>query len=101
MITQIIEIIKIITGSLFVLFLPGFFLSFIFMKGSTVDLLERLAISFALSISVVPLIVFYINILGVPINFLSVSLEICGIVIFAIIYLYVRNIYSIKNNDER
>ncbi|MCX8178922.1 MAG: DUF1616 domain-containing protein [Candidatus Aenigmarchaeota archaeon] len=72
---EIIEIARIIFGSIFVLFLPGFAWSYVFFKKNEIDALERVALSFGLSIALVPLVVFYFNFLfKMKINILNVSL---------------------------
>jgi uncharacterized membrane protein len=73
---EILEAIKIILGSVFVLFLPGFSLSYaLFPKKDEIDWIERIALSFGLSIAVIPLLVFYSNFLfGIKINIVTVSL---------------------------
>lgn len=87
-----LEAFRIIFGSVYVLFLPGFIISFIFFpktkefdsnnkeKGS-IDWIERIALSFALSIAIVPLAVFYLNLVGVRINLLNSFLTILGIIV--------------------
>ena len=93
-----LESFRIIFGSIYVLFLPGFILSFIFFpktrafedkekdkereKGS-IDWIERIALSFALSIAVVPLAVFYLSLIGVKINLLNSFLTILGIIVIS------------------
>lgn len=69
------QLIITIISSLYVLFLPGFFLSFIFFKHKHIDLVERVALAFGLSITVVSLMTFYGNLLGIPISSVSVMLE--------------------------
>ena len=62
---------RVVFGSIFVLFLPGFVWTFVFFsnKGEKkVDLIERVALSFALSIAIVPLVVFYLNLIGLKIS---------------------------------
>ncbi|MCX6823390.1 MAG: DUF1616 domain-containing protein, partial [candidate division SR1 bacterium] len=68
----IIKTLRIIFGSVFVLFLPGYWLTLSFFGSKEIDLLERFALSFALSISVIPLLTFYINLIGVKITQVSV-----------------------------
>ncbi len=81
-----------ILGSAYVLFLPGFVLSYAFFDKKEMDSLERIALSFALSIAVVPLTVFYFNLIGMKINLLNISLIVLGITIIGgIIYAYRRN----------
>ena len=97
-ITGFLESFRIVFGSVYVLFLPGFIISFIFFpktkefdskdkhKGE-IDWLERIALSFALSIAIVPLVVFYLNLAGIKINLLNTSLIILGIMIASVIIL--------------
>ncbi|MFH0752294.1 MAG: DUF1616 domain-containing protein [archaeon] len=48
-----------------------------------IDVIERTALSFALSIAVVPLMVFYLNLIGLKIIALNSSLVVLGIVVIA------------------
>jgi len=96
----ILESFRIVFGSVYVLFLPGFIISFIFF-GKTkefdskeeegIDWIERIALSFALSIAIVPLAVFYLNLVGVRINLLNSFLTILGIIIVSFGILYWKN----------
>lgn len=102
-----VESIRIVFGSVYVLFLPGFVISYIFFprtikfegknakeqehnKGS-VDLIERIALSFALSIAIVPLAAFYLNLIGIKINLLNSFLTVLGIVVISIGILVHKN----------
>jgi len=49
-------------------------------KGS-VDWIERIALSFALSIAIVPLAVFYLNLIGLKISATSSFLVVLGVVL--------------------
>jgi len=82
---SILESLRITLGTPYVLFLPGYIISFIFFK--KIDIIERIALSFALSIAIVPLIIFYLNLLGMKINLLSSILTIAGIIIVALLIL--------------
>ena len=94
-----LESFRIVFGSVYVLFLPGFILSFVFFpktrateskeKGS-VDWFERIALSFALSIAIVPLAVFYLNLIGVGINVWNSFLTILGVVVISAGLVYWR-----------
>lgn len=69
---DLIEVLKIIFGSFFVLFVPGFAWSFLFFGRGEIDWIERIALSFGLSIAIVPLVIFYLNyLLGVKITIFS------------------------------
>jgi len=85
--SKTIEILRIIFGSIFILFIPGYFLTLSFFEDKEIDFLERFALSFALSISVVPLLSFYLNLVWVKINELSVYLIVLFIVIINIVYI--------------
>jgi hypothetical protein len=85
-----LEVIRIVFGSVYVLFIPGFLISFIFFpktkefdseKKDAIDWIERIALSFALSIAVVPLMIFYLNLMGIKINALNSSLIILSIIL--------------------
>ncbi len=92
-----LESLRITFGSFYVLFLPGFILSFIFFpKNKDIEVIERLALSFALSISVVPLAVFYLNLIGVKISLLSSFFTILAIIVLSLIIIYVR----LKKNKD-
>ncbi len=97
--TQIIEILKIIVLSIYVLFLPGLALSYVFFSRNKVDIMERTALSFALSISVIPLITFYLNLLGVKITRPSVFLETLCVILISLLITYLRN--DIKNINDK
>jgi len=49
----ILELLRIIFGSVFVLFLPGLAWSFVFFKKEEIDVIKRIALSFGLSIALV------------------------------------------------
>lgn len=85
------QVIYTILSVIYILFLPGFFLSFVFFKGRQIDLLERIALSFALSIAIVPLIIFYGNLMGVAITTISVILYVASIIFLTGIILFILN----------
>lgn len=80
-----LEALRITFGTPYVLFLPGYIISFIFFK--ELDVIERIALSFALSIAIVPLIIFYLNLIGMKINLLSSVLTVLGIIIISLVML--------------
>lgn len=61
-------------GFIYLFFLPGLALSFVFLK--KIDFLERLIVSFALSLTVISLLVFYFNFMGMAITLLNVVMVI-------------------------
>ena len=93
-----LESFRIIFGSVYVLFVPGFIISYIFFpetnkheEDDAIEWLERIALSFALSIAVVPLTVFYLNLVGLKINLLNSFLTILGIIIISLVIIYIKN----------
>jgi len=79
---------RIVFGSVYVLFLPGLVLTFAFFKGREIDIIERVALSFALSIAIVPLLVFYLNLIGMKINALNASLVVAFIILAGLGVIY-------------
>lgn len=87
----ILELLRVIFGSVFVLFLPGFCWTFLFFDKEEIDIIERVALSFGLSIALVPLMVFYLNYLfHIKINLFNVSAVILGLVALAGISVFVK-----------
>lgn len=107
-----LESFRIVFGSIYVLFLPGFIISYIFFPRTKefdsntnsredtskkplgvvdIDWIERIALSFALSIAIVPLTVFYLNLVGIKINLLNSSLIILGIIIISLIIILYKS----------
>ena len=69
-----------------------------FSKRGKIDEIERIALSFGLSIALVPLVVFWLNwIFKVKINLINTSLVILGLMGIAAGILYVRRE---KESDE-
>ena len=101
---------RIVFGSIYVLFLPGFVISYIFFPETkpfeenkkedkerlsegnhkAIDWIERIALSFALSIAIVPLVVFYLNLAGIKIALLNSFLTITGILAVSGMILYYK-----------
>lgn len=66
---------------LFLFLLPGLLFSLVLFDGKKIDLLERIALSVGLSLAVIPMSVFYANLIGMPITILTVSILVlclCG-----------------------
>jgi len=84
------QILLTIFSVIYVLFLPGFVLSFVFFKKGKIDIIERIALSFALSIAIVPLVVFYGNLVGIKITQVSVILYVFMILVTAGIILLIQ-----------
>ena len=86
------QILLIIFALLFTLFLPGFLWSFVFFEKNKIDDIERLAFSFALSVAIVPLVIFYTNIAGVSITMVTVITQIIVIILIAILLILYKEI---------
>ena len=86
----IYDILRIIFGSIFILFFPGYLITLSFFGEKEIDALERFALSFAFSISVVPLSTFYLNLMGIKITDINVFLIASSIIILNLIYIFLR-----------
>lgn len=67
---------------IFLFFFPGFLLSLALFDEKRIDPLARIVLSFGLSIALVPMSVFYLHLIGMPITVNSVSIvviSLCGI----------------------
>lgn len=87
---SILEAGRIVLGSILVLFIPGFIISFIFFETNKIDWIERIALSFALSIAIVPLVIFYLNLSGIKINTINSFLTILGIILISIVIIRIK-----------
>jgi uncharacterized membrane protein len=72
-----------VAGAIYILFLPGLALSFIFFGRGKIDAIERIALSFALSVAVVPLLGFYLNLVGVKIKFWNIFIEVLTVILIS------------------
>lgn len=100
-----VELARIIFGSIYILFLPGFLLTYIFFpnklnNNDKIDIIERIALSFALSIATVPLLVFYLNLIGMKITTLSTFLTVLGLIGIEAIVIYIRRKKSIHFENK-
>lgn len=92
---------RIVFGLVFVIFLPGFVWSFVLFKNDTINLIERFTFSIVLSITIVPLIIFFFNKIGVKINTINCVLEILSITIAAILINYIKQINIFYKSYEK
>ena len=58
---ELIEILRIFLGFILVLFLPGFAWTYVFFDKDELNTIERIALSFGISIASVPLVIFLLN----------------------------------------
>lgn len=92
----VLNFIFVLIALFYVLILPGFILSYVIADKRAIDLVERVALSIALSISVIPLFVFYLSELGVKVTTLSVLIEILLIVVFSSTILLIKRVKTQK-----
>ena len=88
---SILEGLRIFFGSVFILFVPGFAWSYVFFARKNIDWIERVALSFGLSIVLVPLTVFWLNwLFQVKMILLNTSLVVCGLTVIPVAYVLIR-----------
>ena len=98
----ILDGLRLFFGGLFVLFVPGFAWSYVFFTKKNIDWIERVALSFGLSIALVPLCVFWLNfLLHVKITLLNTSLIVCGLTAIPVVYIIIRRTSWSKNATGR
>ena len=85
------EIVRLIFGGIFILFIPGLAWSYVFFLRKNIDWIERIALAFGLSIALVPLSVFWLNwLFDMKVTLLNTSLTVAGLVIIAAALIFVR-----------
>ena len=88
--------VRVILGFILVFFLPGFAWTLVFFSGRQINIVERLALSFGLSIAVVALTILALNkLIGVRITGFNSVLIILTITILPVV------IYCLKRLVER
>ena len=88
---NILEILRMLLGSLFILFVPGLAWSYVFFTRKNIDWIGRVALSFGLSIALVPISLFWLNwLFHMKITLLSVSATVGGLTVSAMIYTLVK-----------
>jgi uncharacterized membrane protein len=100
---SILHGIQVVFGAIYIIFLPGFALSFLFFKRDDrhVDVIERVALSFALSVAVVPLVTFYLNLVGVKIKTVSVIAEVAAIILISLVVGYFTKRFEKEQKHEK
>ena len=87
-----VEAVRMVFGSIYVLFLPGFVWSYVFFRKGEIDVIERIALSFGLSIAMVPLATFWMNYLfKIKITLINVSLLIFILIFIALIVIRITS----------
>jgi len=83
----LLSVLRIIVGSVYMLFIPGYFLTQALFKKDELDFLERVTLSIVLSITAVPIAVLFLNVIfGVKIMALNTVLIILGIIVASYVY---------------
>ena len=86
-----LEGLRLVFGGIFILLAPGFAWSYVFFQRRKIDWIERLALSFGLSIALVPLAVFWLNwLFDMKITLLSTSLTVVGLICISGVFLLAR-----------
>ncbi len=86
-------IIRAILGIILVLFLPGFAWTLVFFKGKQINAIERIALSFGLSIAVVTISIFPLNVLiGIKITGFNSLLIIIAVTIIPLVFYYLNRL---------
>jgi uncharacterized membrane protein len=99
---DVLEGLRIFFGSVFILFVPGFAWSYVFFARKNIDWIERIALSFGLSIALVPLTVFWLNwLFHVKITLLNTSLVVCGLTAIPVLYILITRSAWGKNATGR
>ena len=99
---DILEILRMVFGSIFVIFVPGFAWSFVFFAGKNLDWIERVAISVGLSIAIVTLGIFCLNLLfNIKITLLNVSLIVCVLILIPGIYITSKKLIKRKHIADK
>lgn len=91
---------RIVFGSVYLLFIPGFVWSWVFWKKDQLDTIERFTLSLALSIAIIPLVIFLLNKVGVKINLVNSVLETLGVIAVGIMILFLGNVFKNKKSSN-
>lgn len=78
----------IIVVVVFVLFLPGAAISLSILK--RVSFIERIFLSIAISLAIVPLLVFFLSLVGVPINKESIIIEVLLLILIGLLLYFLK-----------
>lgn len=94
---NIVEFLQIIFTCFLVLFLPGYTISFILFSQGKIALLERIALSIVLSVSIVPLLLFYTNLTGLKVTKESVIVQVLIIILVSELIYLIKKRYGKKD----
>lgn len=86
-----LEIIRAIIGSLFVLILPGLAWTYVFYRKNEVSAVERVILSFGLSIALISAAVYFLNKLaGVKITLVNIVIIIAILILMPLVVVFLR-----------
>lgn len=88
-----LTVLRVLFGALYALFLPGFLLSYAFTGEKELEVPERIALSIALSVAAVSILVFYLQVAGVTISLLTIFLAVLLICIAASIIALRKEVF--------
>ena len=80
----------------FVLFIPGYIITYIFFAKKSIDMIERGVLSFIFSVAIIPLVIFYVNMMGIRITLTTVLLQIVWVIILAIGIIVSKHLFLSK-----
>lgn len=86
----IFEWLRVLLGSIYVLFLPGFALTFLLFKEKELNKIERLALSLGFSVAVVPLLTFLLSRLGLSLDAKNIFFEILAFLILVALGIAIK-----------
>ena len=98
---NLLPVIRAILAFILVFFLPGFAWSLVFFYGKQISVIERIVLSFGLSIALVTLSIFGLNLLiGIRITGLNSLLVIIGVTIIPISFYFLRQFISSRRGGS-
>lgn len=88
-----LPVIRAILGFIFVFFLPGFAWTLVFFNGKKINVIERIALSFGLSIAVVTISILSLNkLIGIRITGFNSVLIIIAVTIIPLAFYYLSRL---------
>lgn len=91
-----LQCIRIVFGGVFLLFAPGYTWSHVFWQRHVIGGLERFTLSLAISLILVPLVVYLVNRIGTAITTAHSIAETAGIIVAAMVVLFVQRSSNVK-----
>ena len=95
-----LPIIRAVLGFILVFFLPGFAWTLVFFSGKQINILERLALSFGLSIAVVTLSILALNrLIGMRITWFNAVLVIIAVTIIPVVIYFLKKLITKQRHN--